>query len=204
MKPKKILKKIRSSEPTVSTFMGIFVVLAVGFLILKFFQGSKKQPEIKLLEAEPTKIEEEEAEISRTEKGEEISSPKPLIQLPTTHTIEKGDNLWQIAEKYYGSGFNWVDIAKENQIKNPDRIEIGLKLAISSTRVRVPVEKIALAKEAISPILGEKYQVIRGDNLWKICLRAYGDGYRWVQVAKTNDLKNPGLIHPGNTLTLSR
>ena len=185
----------------VSTIMGVLVVLAVGFLILKFFQGTKKQPEIKLLEVEPTIT--EEGKIREVE-GEEISTPKPLVQLPTAHTVEKGENLWHIAEKYYGFGFNWVDIAKENQIKDPDKIEIGLKLDIPSTRVRVPLKKVALAKGPISPISGEKYQVNRGDNLWEICLRAYCYGYRWIQVAKTNNLKNPSLIHQGNILTLPR
>jgi nucleoid-associated protein YgaU len=45
---------------------------------------------------------------------------------------------------------------------------------------------------------------VKGDSLWKIAVRAYGDGYKWVSIAKANKLVNPNLIHSGNVLTLPR
>jgi nucleoid-associated protein YgaU len=39
------------------------------------------------------------------------------IQTTKTHTVVKGDTLWDIAEMYYGNGFHWVEILKKNQEK---------------------------------------------------------------------------------------
>lgn len=162
--------------------MGVIVVLAVGVLIFKYFQGLGKTSQFK-------EIKEEE------EKEEKI-----VEEIPTTYLVKENDNLWKIAEQSYGSGYNWVDIAKENNLVNPDIIFVGTELRIPDVEKRTPILKPV--KE--EPITEERYTVVKGDNLWNICLRAYGDGYRWPQIAKINNLKNPNLIHPGNVLTLPR
>lgn len=46
------------------------------------------------------------------------------------HTVIKGDTLWGIAQKYYGDGNKYKDIAKANNISNPDIIHAGQKLII--------------------------------------------------------------------------
>lgn len=53
-------------------------------------------------------------------------------------------------------------------------------------------------------ISGDSYTVVKGDNLWNIAVRAYGDGYKWVEIAKLNNLANPDIIHPGNVFKLPR
>lgn len=53
-------------------------------------------------------------------------------------------------------------------------------------------------------IKGNEYTVVQGDNLWTIAERAYGDGYKWVEIARANKLDNPDIIHAGNKLTLPR
>lgn len=53
-------------------------------------------------------------------------------------------------------------------------------------------------------ITGASYTVMRGDNLWNIAVRSYGDGYQWVKIAKANNLTNPRLIHSGNVLMIPR
>ena len=46
------------------------------------------------------------------------------------YTVVKGDSLWAIAKKYYGSGHLYPKIAKANNIANPDIIYIGQTLLI--------------------------------------------------------------------------
>ena len=53
-------------------------------------------------------------------------------------------------------------------------------------------------------ITGNTYKIVPGDDLWQIAVRAYGDGYKWVDIAKANNLDNPDLIHSDNILTIPR
>lgn len=44
------------------------------------------------------------------------------------------------------------------------------------------------------------YTVKSGDTLWKICRKELGDGARYPEVAKLNDISNPNLIIPGQVI----
>ena len=50
----------------------------------------------------------------------------------STHTVAKGETLWALAAKYYGSGAQYVRIynANTNQISNPNKINVGQVLTI--------------------------------------------------------------------------
>ena len=125
---------------------------------------------------------------------------QPLKVGKNAHKVAKGESLWKIAEIYFRSGYNWVDIAQENNIANPGLIEEGQELTIPDVESKIATVN-NIGKEGIST---ETYTVIKGDSLWNIAVKAYGDGYKWVEIAKENGLVNPGLIHPGNLLSLPR
>jgi len=193
-KLKNFLKKIKLNETTISTILGILVVVVVGVLIFNYFKGVGKEKK----QAIPTPT---IGEVKLVEEGGQLV-PEGL---PTTYKVQKGDHLWKIAEKFYGSGYNWVDIAKENKIKNSNLLFVDQELTIPKVAVKKPAIPVAkLTQNVGSPITTESYTVVKGDNLWKIAVRAYGDGYQWVKIAHENNLKNPNLIHPGNVLKLVR
>ena len=52
-----------------------------------------------------------------------------------THTVKRGDTLWALAAKYYGSGAKYPTIyeANKDKIKNPNIIQVGWVLVIPST-----------------------------------------------------------------------
>jgi len=163
--------------------LGAFIIVIVGVLVVNYFKKSDKGTTIPGANT-VTK----ESNITPTKDG--------------TYIVKKGETLWSIAEEAYGSGYNWVDIAKENKIANGNEIEIGQKLNIPDIESKTPtVNKTKLSE---SKITGDTYTVVKGDSLWKIAVRAYGDGYKWVKIAKENHLINPDLIHQGNQLNLSR
>lgn len=182
---KSILKTIKLNESNLSMLLGALVIVVVGVLLVNYFKargGNLTLPGIS------TSVNQEQP---TTEK---------------TYTVVSGDNLWKIAEKYYGSGYNWTDVAKANKLKNPGIITVGQKL----TMPEVTVKKSTVAQARVNTtvkteaITGATYTVVHGDNLWKIAVRAYGDGFQWTKIAKENKLTHPSLIHSGNVLTIPR
>lgn len=186
---KNLLKKIKLNESAISTFLGALVIIVIGILIFNYFRGvSKPEEKAPLPSPEEVKLVEEEGKLY----------PEAL---PTVHKVAKGEHLWAIAEKYYGSGYNWVDIARENKLANPNALLVDQELTIPRAAVIKPAAQPSIWGE---PIQENKYTVVKGDHLWGIAVRAYGDGYKWLEIARENNLSSPNLIHPGNVLTLPR
>lgn len=48
----------------------------------------------------------------------------------------------------------------------------------------------------------DSYTVEKGDSLWAICKKVYGDGSLAYKLATANGIKNPNLIYPGQVLQL--
>ncbi len=128
-----------------------------------------------------------------------------------TYVVISGDTLWKIAENEYGSGYNWVDIARVNKLSNSDLIEKGMKLSLPKVDQKIvatdsKTEDKDPSKVTIetSKITGTEYTVKENDSLWNISVRAYGDGFQWVKIKDTNNLSNPDLIYPGNRFIIPR
>ena len=138
------------------------------------------------------------------------------ISAPTTgdYTVKAGDNLWTISENQYKSGYNWVDIARANNLSNPGQITVNQKLKMPKVTAKAPTvqetKKEVVQKEQknttaeAGKITGDTYKIVKGDTLWTIAVRAYGDGYKWTEIAKANSLTNPNVIHSNNQLKLPR
>jgi len=46
------------------------------------------------------------------------------------------------------------------------------------------------------------YKVVKDDNLWKIAVKVYNDGYAWTKIATANKIKNPSYLEVGQELIL--
>lgn len=59
-------------------------------------------------------------------------SKKKTVSKSKTYKVKRGDTLWAIAKKYYGSGAKYPTIVNANKklIKNPNKIQVGWKLTI--------------------------------------------------------------------------
>lgn len=188
MNTKKILKTIKLNESSISMVLGLIVILIVGTLVIKYLKNDQGSiPE------------------------ELLSGTNSIESSSKVHTVAKGENLWNIAVSYYGDGFKWVDIATENKIANASEIETGQELVIPDVEEisKVVVDKGNDKDETVTQtntnsITSDSYQVEKGDSLWKIAVRSYGDGYKWVLIAKENNLSHPNLIHVGNVIKIPR
>jgi len=137
--------------------------------------------------------------------------------------VQKGESLWVIAEKKYTSGYNWADIARVNNLSNPSDIHVGDRLVLPNVKSKAPtistiptpttavthtstnhVAHVVQPQSGMGAISGNTYTVVHGDNLWNIAVRAYGDGFKWTQIAQANHLANPRMIFSGNVLTIPR
>jgi LysM domain len=56
--------------------------------------------------------------------------PPPPPPAPRTYTVVSGDTLWAIAERFYGDGSKYQQIASASGISNPDLIHPGQVLTI--------------------------------------------------------------------------
>lgn len=174
---KSFLKGLKLNENNISMALGALVIVIVGVLVVNYFKG---------------------------QKGETIPALTTQNKIGETHTVVKGETLWSIAEDNYGSGYNWVDIKSANSLTS-DMIEVGQELSIPDVATKQPTSTAKMAaSELPDTIAGNTYTVVKGDSLWKISVRTYGDGYAWTKIAEANSLVNPSLIHAGNVLTLPR
>jgi len=61
---------------------------------------------------------------------EEAAASEPEAEAARTYTVESGDTLWAISERFYGDGNKYQIIADASGIANPDLIQPGQVLTI--------------------------------------------------------------------------
>lgn len=216
-------------ESYTSLILGIVVVVIATIILLTFVKGknavnkpefAKEVKQEEIIDS-PTQTknlltnEQKNASIASSKiepKPTQITKNKNTV-IGSIYTVAQGDTLWNIAEKKYNSGYNWVDIQKANKITNPDILIIGTKLRLPNVEPKiVTVINTNTTKGGLqtgstiqtNKIIGSSYTVTKGDTLWDISVRAYGDGYAWTKISQANKLSNPNLIHPGNKLIIPR
>ncbi len=129
--------------------------------------------------------------------------PKPRTII---HTVVKGDTLGEISTKYYGTSKKVKDIQRANGNIHPQRLSIGMELKIPPLPRTLSVA--SGASQAARPTLAASrtgsskprrtYTVKKGDSLYKIAQRFYGDGTRYKDILRANRelLRGSDLLRP--------
>ncbi|MCX6816539.1 MAG: LysM peptidoglycan-binding domain-containing protein [Candidatus Beckwithbacteria bacterium] len=176
---KTFFKSLRMNEQKLSTVLGAVVVIIVGVLIYNYF-----------------------AAVNQTGKISEIA--EQTTEQPKTHTVAKGEHLWNISVKYYNDGYKWTEIAKANNLANPDKIEEGQVLTLP----QIENQQLTTIAESVTEQTNypSEYTVKTSDSLWKISVAVYADGYQWSKIWEANKTKitNPDIIETGMVLTIPR
>lgn len=177
----------RFPESYTSLIIGAVVVILLVILLVSFVRERNVQND-----------NEQAASSTNTESGER-----------KTYIVQSGDDLWNIAENEYDNGYEWVTIAEENNLEDPNTLPVGTELVLPSIDESRSLSTTASATPMITPGKKEEgseedgvYTIKEGDTLWDISIQVYGDGYGWVQIAQANNLPNPDLIYPGTELTI--
>jgi len=227
MNYKKLIKNYKTNESTISMVLGVIVILIVGFFIVKNFKNENEGetiPSIGTEELTPG------TQMYTVQKGDDLWKISENF-LGTGYEWKRIADANNIASPYgieVGQELTIPPVITETILPEVTPEEGAVKEVVSPTETVAsptetpvptetllptitPSEEVALSPtptEAISPtvqaIEGDSYTVVKGDNLWNISVRAYGDGFKWTEIAKANNLTNPGLIHSGNTFVIPR
>jgi LysM repeat protein len=113
------------------------------------------------------------------------------------HVVQAGDDLWSLAERYYGDGRDWRKIAAANPTVltgGPDRLQIGWRLKIPD-----------LEDDSARPSQ-RMITVRRGDTLSSIAERELGDASHWTEIFRANraQLSDPDELAVGTQLALPK
>lgn len=112
------------------------------------------------------------------------------------HRVVRGDDLWTIAETYYGDGTRWRSIAAANGLDPEAILQVGTVLRLDGlTTGTRPSEPSARQSSVV---------VQPGDTLSALARTHLGDAERWPELQHLNAsrIANPDVIQPGWRLTL--
>ena len=112
---------------------------------------------------------------------------------PVAHyTVRPGDNLWEIASRFYGSGWEFTRIAEANAgrrmpdgwwFRRADAIRPGWELILPLPATRLE-QRLGRTEYVIQP----------AETLAGIAARLTGDEFQWVQLVRANRIEAP--VHP--------
>lgn len=125
--------------------------------------------------------------------GVDVASSTPSTD-PTagydTVTVQKGDTLWGLAQKYLGSGSRYKEFMTLNSLTSTT-IHVGLVLMIPGTS-----KQAADAGKATNT-----YTVKKGDSLWRIAQSILGNGSRYKEIMSLTGISST-TIYAGQVLTV--
>mgnify|MGYP004683238173 CR=1 FL=1 len=108
------------------------------------------------------------------------------------YTVQEGDTLWSIAQRFLGNGNLYNQIKSLNGLTG-DTIYIGQVLKIpDSTSGGTSGSNVIV-----------KYRVKRGDTLWSIAQRFYGNGSLYNKIKEKNNLTDD-VIYVGQILNIPK
>jgi membrane-bound lytic murein transglycosylase D len=123
-----------------------------------------------------------------------------IAETPSTHTVRKGENLFQIASKY---DIEMDELKELNNIGKDGKIRFGQKLKLSGgasdRKVIAKISKKQVDEE--KPTSNSKFHIVnKGDTIWSIVQRYEGTSVE--KIRKLNSIKSNNL-RPGQKLRLS-
>jgi cytochrome b involved in lipid metabolism len=77
---------------------------------------------------------------NRMENTKPATAQKTVAQKASTYKVQRGEGLWQVAQKELGDGMRWGEIAEANGLKKPYVLYVGQELKIPGKESEVVTE----------------------------------------------------------------
>ena len=119
----------------------LFIIALIAWIISclgKF--DNKTQADESIAKTEVTRLQKEVVELKKQNemmvlRNKELTDKvnaemKEEAKKETAYVVGEGETLYRIARKIYGNGYKYKEIARDNNIENPDMIVVGQKLII--------------------------------------------------------------------------
>ena len=133
----------------------------------------------------------------------------PAAPRPQTYTTEKGDTLWGLATRFYGDGRQWKKIYEANRdvLPSSSDVPVGVALVIPSAEGQpgAAVSETPATSSRPAAVAGMgTYTVERGDTLYSIARKQYGDASLWriIYEANREQIPTPEQLPVGAVLVI--
>ncbi|GAB2593336.1 LysM peptidoglycan-binding domain-containing protein [Microlunatus antarcticus] len=138
-------------------------------------------------------------EADPTARAAPVPLSAPSGRRERAHVVRAGDDLWSLAQQYYGRGQDWRRIAAANPDRltgGPDRLEVGWRLVVPDDGRADDARRGDEAPRTV--------RVRSGDTLTSVAERELGDAERWTELYRANrdQLSDPDDLPIGLSLRL--
>ncbi len=100
------LDELKLNESYISLLLGAVVVLVLSAVFFVFIRESSF---------------EDTSSFPKTQNIPAINQLQPY----TTYVLQPGEGLWDVAVRFYGDGYKWIDIAKANNLTEEQANALG-------------------------------------------------------------------------------
>ncbi len=134
-------------------------------------------------------------------------SPVESVTDADVHYVKKGESLSSISSRFYGTPGFADQIARLNNLGDPDKVKLGTRLILPKSfgnLAGAPAPRTDTAQMTLATTRSKTVKVREGETLSDIAKRELGDGNKWRVLWKANKnvIPNPDRLSPGIVLQL--
>ena len=143
---------------------------------------------------------------------ERLKIDEKPFQFIVTRVLPNGEMLFDTNMKVSLESYDIKEDADEGfdvvvSVKLKQYRDYGTKtcnISYASTKPKVSVQNTRSSENSPAPSTNKTYTVQKGDCLWNIAKKYYGNGSKYTVIAEANKdkIKSPNLIHPGQVLII--